>query len=328
MKSKNRLFVLCSNVLFILCLSVWMAACCAVPPTDAPPNAVSGPVAQPLAANPKPVERGAITATAQPMTEDGKTLPSETSSNQDPTLSPMIFIPAGDFEMGCDPAHNDGYECSGDALPLHTVYLDAYQIDKYEVTNAQYAQCVAAGGCEPPSAYNPDYYENTAYANYPMVQVTAGTAWAYCAWAGKRLPTEAEWEKAARGSSDTRPYPWGDAAPTCELANYCAGNTAAVGSYPSDASPYGAMDMAGNVSEWVSDVYGENYYSVSPASNPNGPSDVVSTSDKRVYRGGRASLEPQADSLIISRRGASLPLYYPSARYYGNIGFRCAKQAE
>jgi formylglycine-generating enzyme required for sulfatase activity len=245
------------------------------------------------------------------------------------TVNPgeMITIPAGSFRMGCDPAHNGNVSCSSDLLPIHTVYLDEYRIDKYEVTNAQYAQCVAAGNCVAPSSNESisrtSYYNNPTYDDYPVIYVSWQDATNYCVWAGKRLPSEAEWEKAARGTNVIT-YPWGDASPTCSLANHsfyngssytnCVGDTSEVGSYPDGASPYGVMDMAGNVWEWVNDWYSSSYYSTSPASNPLGPA----SGSYKVLRGGGWGTTIYL--LRVSSRSSDNPTIRDSHVY----GFRCA----
>lgn len=171
--------------------------------------------------------------------------------------SGMVYVPAGPFLMGCDPEHNGGFACEANELPLHEVVLEAYFIDKYEVTYAQYKECVAQGICQ--TIYMDPRYDNPVYAPHPVL-VDIERAANYCTWAGKRLPSEEEWEKAARGPQP-RAYPWGDQAPTCDMANYapnwwngdvCADSVVKVGSYPDAVSPYGALDMSGNLAEWTS----------------------------------------------------------------------------
>jgi formylglycine-generating enzyme required for sulfatase activity/pimeloyl-ACP methyl ester carboxylesterase len=234
-----------------------------------------------------------------------------------------ILIPAGSFQMGCD-SSNSAETCESREQPLHTVTLSAYYIDKYEVTNARYKACVDAGGCTAPrgvdSYTRSPYYGTSTYADYPVINVTWHQASAFCAWAGRRLPTEAEWEKAARGSSDTRKYPWGDSSPDCTKLNYwpassgCVGDTSRVGSYPSGASPYGVMDMGGNVFEWVNDWYSSTYYSVSPSNNPQGPA----TGQYRVLRGG--SWFYYVYYVRSAARYDDLPGYW-----YYDFGFRCVR---
>jgi eukaryotic-like serine/threonine-protein kinase len=224
----------------------------------------------------------------------------------------MVYIPAGKFTMGSGMGDSD-------EVPVHTVYLDAYYIDKFEVSNAQYRACVESGACDRPigNSYTcSSYYGNSQYDNYPVIYVNWNQAKAYCDWAGAALPTEAQWEKAAQGTDG--PYPWGEGI-DCTKANYRAcnmGDTTAVGSYPDGASPYGALDMAGNVMEFVNDWYSYNYYSQSPDNNPTGPA----SGDGRVVRGG--AWYDDTNIMRTSTRSHG----DPNGRIYG-LGFRCARNA-
>ena len=227
-----------------------------------------------------------------------------------------VSVPASEFLMGSD--KNKDSQAGDDETPQHTVYQDAFWIDQTEVTNAQYARCVASGQCTSPQSTKSDsrssYYGVSQFANYPVIYVDWNQAQTYCAWAGRRLPSEAEWEKAARGT-DGRIYPWGDTAPDQSKLNFNQdqGDTTAVGSYPSGASFYEALDMAGNVSEWVNDWYSDSYYQQSPARNPPGPTSAM----YRVVRGG--SWNNYVGFVRSAYRDGS-----PPGRQNSGIGFRCA----
>jgi len=219
-------------------------------------------------------------------------------------VSEMVRISAGEFTMGS----NGG---DSDETPVHTIYLNEYSIDKYETTNAQYAECVTAGKCI--CRYD---YSNAQYANYPVTYVDWTDAKSYCEFAGKRLPTEAEWEKAARGT-DGRIYPWGNEQPNDKLLNYDdnVGSPTAVGSYPNGASPYGVMDMTGNVSEWVSSEQRPYPYNADDGrENYN-----ISGYQYKILRGGEYN--ENAYGIRSANRGS---MFFFNTRG-PFIGFRCAK---
>ena len=232
----------------------------------------------------------------------------------------LVYVPAGEFLMGS--AESDS-EASSDEKPPHKVTLDAFWIDRTEVPKDQYQKCVDAGKCAAPNC------RGTGISYHPVVCVTWQDATNYCAWAGRRLPTEAEWEKAARGT-DGRKYPWGNEAVARNLLNFCDRNcrydwkdnavddgyaeTAPVGNYLAGASPYDAPDMAGNVWEWVADWYDENYYASSPAQNPKGPD----LGQYRVLRGGSWDSAQWHVRAAVRFRGV------PDLGYV-SFGFRCAR---
>lgn len=221
----------------------------------------------------------------------------------------MVAVPAGAFLMGCDPAVIE--DCPADQLPLHAVTLSAFEIDRTEVTQEAYAVCVDAGACPVPACE----WDPAARPRYPVTCVTWPQARDYCAFAGKRLPTEAEWEKAARGTSGGL-YPWGNDEPTCARANAfgCVGAPQPVGIHPDGASPYGAQDLAGNIAEYVADYYAADYYATSPTMDPTGPA----TGTKRVRRGGGFGGSAAWITTFVRvsvGNGAAKP----------HIGFRCAR---
>ncbi len=227
----------------------------------------------------------------------------------------LVYVPAGKFLMG-------SYGLESIFQPAHMVYLNAFWIYQTEVTNRQYRQCIQAGECWGELEDHPE-------DDYPADSIAPWTAEIYCHWASGRLPTEAEWEKAARGT-DGRMYPWGNEPLTGELANFCDVNckqvgadrsqndgfaqTAPVGSFPLGASPYGALDMAGNVTEWVSDGYDPFYYYRSPYRNPQGPRNA----SYNTMRGG--SWADSAEELLVTTRQRNY-----LGMLYESIGFRCAQ---
>ncbi len=220
----------------------------------------------------------------------------------------MVAVPAGTFWMGCN--EDIDAECEANEFPYHEVFLSAFAIGRTEVTAEAYIQCVDEGGCSPMQCGSPA-------GQLPATCVDWSQASGYCEWAGGRLPTEAEWEKAARGT-DGRLYPWGNQPPTCNLVNMsgCGGLVGEVGSRPAGASPYGALDMAGNVQEWIGDWYDASYYLESPAMDPPGP-------DSGTQRWPRNGAYFYLDgSHRCSHRGDTSSVPTPED-YELAVGFRC-----
>jgi formylglycine-generating enzyme required for sulfatase activity len=236
--------------------------------------------------------------------------PLPTSSPTPVIVDGMAYVSAGEFDMGNE-------EWRQDEMPVHTVYLDAFYIDQTEVTWAEYATCVEAGGCTPPRETGLfEQYGASGYEAYPAARISWYQAQTYCIWVGKRLPTEAEWEKAACGT-DERTYPWGEGRPTCDMANFsgCAEGTMVVGGLSDGASPYGVLGMGGNVAEWVADWYGP--YTADRQENPTGPS----SGEHRAVRGG--SYQDGTEALRCTARASGAP-----TEQHGYWGFRCVRDAD
>ncbi len=327
---------------FILIL---VAGCGKSKPTAMPAPLTAAVTPIPLASTPVPA-----TATATPpSTVAAPTLvvPAAGASLGDtwtrlPDGMVMVYAPGGEFQMGSNDAEVDtalemcnayySSDCERAWFeveqPAHTVELDSFWIDQTEVTNEQYQRCVEAGACDPPRETSSDtrstYYDDSAYDDYPVVNVNWRQADGYCAWAGGRLPTEAEWEYAARGPEGRR-FPWGDAYDGTKL-NSCDINcgynwaeeafddgyadTAPVRSYPSGASWCGALDLAGNVWEWMADRFGT--YSSERQVNPTGPSSGTSHTSRGDSADGTRSVSRSA-----ARHGMA------ANRTYQYTGFRC-----
>lgn len=288
---KNNRYVI---FIYTLLLTFLLSACGAQPTplvivvTATPPPPTEAPTVEP-------------TPTFVPVTLSG---PQSGSTMKWVDGSTLIYIPPGDFTMG------DGINEFA-----HNVTLDGYWIQETKVTNRMYEQCVKVGSCTPPSdELGGSIFGNPGYTNHPVIGVSWDQAQAYCAWTQGALPTEAQWEKAARGVNEDI-YPWGDAKPACNLLNfgYCVGRTTDVDAFPKGISSYGLFDMAGNVFEWVSDWYNQNYYSKSPSANPTGPQ----SGEYRVIRG--SSFETSSNQI-----SSTIRRFNEQGDSGRDIGFRCA----
>lgn len=249
-------------------------------------------------------------------------------------IAEMVLIPAGEFEFGAPEGTPTGLSEEEEGLKqsegTKQIYLSSYYIDKYEVSNSQYRLCQDAGVCTEPydvtSIMYQNYYYNASYAGFPVIWVTYNQAATFCQWAGKKLPTEAQWEKAARGNT-LRKYPWGEKEPEDNIetaqANYSAifGDTTTAIWGDDGISPYGVYNMAGNVAEWTDTWHNIDFYYKANDSgiaivDPTGPAE--SPTDEKVIRGGSwVSLE---DEITTYSRDKAFPNY----RYY-NLGFRCVQ---
>lgn len=240
-----------------------------------------------------------------------------------PVAEDMIAIPATTFTMGSPPGLGNA-----DESPAHPVSLSAFEIDRTEVTLGHYWQCVQAKACAAPindaAGSEPHYASTPSFDNHPVVHIPWGEANNYCQWRGKRLPTEAEWELVAGWDVQKNAksmWPWGNTADggVSNVGDASPGQAAVVGTFPTDKSPVGALDMAGNVSEWVFDWYKADYYSVADDTDPVGPSHRRGEGTGRVVRGGSYADSSMENARTANRRHQAESYGYPA------IGFRCAR---
>lgn len=245
-----------------------------------------------------------------PNEPEGEVVAQAVKVSGEPKENPMIPVPAGEFVMGSE-------EGGFDEKPPRRVYVDAFEMNQYEVTQFEYAEFVRATGHRSPLSRYLKNIEHFNDQNQPVVYVTWEDADAFCRWRGGRLPTEAEWEKAAKGS-DEGAWPWGSESKPI-FANFLGADdqshyTAIVGSFQQDKSRYQIYDMAGNVREWIQDWYDEHYYRHAPNRNPKGPEQ----GDMKTLRGGSWN-----DSAVSGRTSARMKMF-PDYRDT-TVGFRCAK---
>jgi sulfatase modifying factor 1 len=289
-----------------------------VPKTEMPPPAPTGPTSpSPAPSTPRVAERAATPtrkgppparagAAPQP---DRAPHPPAALTGQDGAL--MVLVPAGEFMMGSD-------EGDDDEQPIHRVVLDSFYLDTFEVTNGRFAKFVEAIQSEPPWGFA-DQETPVVHADRPVRWVNWMEALGYCLWAGKRLPTEAEWEKAARGT-DGRTYPWGNDPPTAAHAVFGltegAEMVSPIGHRDQGQSPYGVQDLAGNLYEWVTDWYDEEFYTLSPTRNPRGPVEGTT----KVQRGGSYINSPYRLRSAFRTKG-------DPTEHDPHVGFRCAQDA-
>ena len=309
MPDKQCLLVVIGSA--VLALSACADKSPAAGPAGSAAKAPGGPATAPAVASAARAPGGPATAPVA--------APAAGAAPSSMDIAPMVEVPGGEFLMGSKP--DEGDKGDDEERPQRRVHVKTFHIDKLEVTVEQYRLCVAMRTCTPPDTKKDCNWMVADRDKHPVNCVDHGQAEAYCRWAAKRLPTEAEWEKAARGA-DGRQYPWGNDLPTCDRAvshsnvGWGCGrlSTWPVGSKPSGASPYGALDMAGNVREWVADRFQESYYKDAPARDPVGPS----TGEDRVVRGGGWNLFP------VQLRAAHRSGVRPGQRY-PYVGFRCAR---